>query len=41
MVPHYAENGLRCAVSDHWRYGGAGAEYWPARSWKLATSLQH
>ena len=21
-----AENGLRCAVSDHWRYGGAGAE---------------
>ena len=21
-----AEHGLRCAVSDHWRYGGAGAE---------------
>ena len=20
------EHGLRCAVSDHWRYGGAGAE---------------
>ena len=27
LVRHIcAENGLRCAVSDHWRYGGAGAE---------------
>ena len=27
LVRHIcAEHGLRCAVSDHWRYGGAGAE---------------
>lgn len=32
------EYGVRCAVSDHWRYGGAGQRSWRGLCWRRVRS---